>query len=969
MLIDLYKRDEPIQIELTLCKPDYNRTPITVLLTAYNKEYTARFGSIDEFKFKIPRELDGKIKNEDYDLVKGDFVIQVDIDGRKQYFIIKECNEVVNGQKAYKEITVYSYEYMFFHRLIRDYKEQKSLRELLNYIISLFPSWQVGSSDAELMIKERTLNISEKNVLEVLMDIQKTYLCILEFDTVNREIHVSKLENIGKNRGLVLSESNYAKTINIQPNFSEIITRLKCYGNDNISIHALNPTGSDYIETFEYYMSPFKREGDGQGGYQIIKHSDHMSDELCMALLDYREKIEGKKGEFKEYLEHLKDLNSQMNDLKYNTETGLEKLQTDLEKIQDEIDIKMRAGTRNLAELRQEEENKKAEISTKLIQIENKQAEIDEVYNNIAQLRNEIKLENNLSSQELKELDMFIRERTWQDNNYTEAQELYKEGQNILTRLAQPAITFSVDAVNFLKSLDCSIDWECIISGLGDIINIDIESLEKLFEVRLVSYTYSENGNGLSMTFSNKGSLDDPSIYLKDLLKESISTSTTLNMNRVKYGKYVEEDRNTLLDYINAELDLAKQKAFAGKDQEVIIDKRGILLTDKENPDNQVKLIGDLITFTNNGWNTAGTAVSSQGVVAESIFGKIIAGADLTIENSSGTFTVNNEGVTIKGSSLTITDGLDSSHISDSIMDGVVKLDTDYTNGIRMDTDKGIVVSRSDNKVKTTLNASEGIKIEKYENKGLGLDWQKKFFVDDNGDLTAQDLIANNMTLKDGKIKDRNDNVLIDLANGTINLNNFSIINGNISANNIDASSLRVDSANIDGTITADRVKTNWLEAQTIRGNQIEGGTISGVDIDVKRDVNIGNKLIINANNFANGVTWNYETSEKVAQIYIDSASHALFLYSNSGIYANNRRIDIAAASDNINGGTSSFAGNSATRTIAHGLGTTPKTAVAVANEDTNGYLGEVWVDFDSTYIYVGNTGSFTGGMNWIAVA
>jgi hypothetical protein len=67
-------------------------------------------------------------------------------------------------------------------------------------------------------------------------------------------------------------------------------------------------------------------------------------------------------------------------------------------------------------------------------------------------------------------------------------------------------------------------------------------------------------------------------------------------------------------------------------------------------------------------------------------------------------------------------------------------------------------------------------------------------------------------------------------------------------------------------------------------------------------------------------------------------------------------------------GGTASFAGSGAEITIAHGVGAIPSGVSATPTVDPGGYLGEVWVRKDATNIYVGNSGSFTGSFDWIAV-
>jgi|GEM_PF-2428501 len=66
--------------------------------------------------------------------------------------------------------------------------------------------------------------------------------------------------------------------------------------------------------------------------------------------------------------------------------------------------------------------------------------------------------------------------------------------------------------------------------------------------------------------------------------------------------------------------------------------------------------------------------------------------------------------------------------------------------------------------------------------------------------------------------------------------------------------------------------------------------------------------------------------------------------------------------------GTSTFAGQGNEKAIAHGLGATPTAAYATPTVDPQGRLGEVWIRMTATHLYVGNSGSFTGGMSWVAI-
>lgn len=65
--------------------------------------------------------------------------------------------------------------------------------------------------------------------------------------------------------------------------------------------------------------------------------------------------------------------------------------------------------------------------------------------------------------------------------------------------------------------------------------------------------------------------------------------------------------------------------------------------------------------------------------------------------------------------------------------------------------------------------------------------------------------------------------------------------------------------------------------------------------------------------------------------------------------------------------GSGSFAGNNREVTIPHGKGKSPKFVEVQPSQNPGGYLGEIWVRFDQANIYIGNSGSFTGGFSYLA--
>lgn len=65
--------------------------------------------------------------------------------------------------------------------------------------------------------------------------------------------------------------------------------------------------------------------------------------------------------------------------------------------------------------------------------------------------------------------------------------------------------------------------------------------------------------------------------------------------------------------------------------------------------------------------------------------------------------------------------------------------------------------------------------------------------------------------------------------------------------------------------------------------------------------------------------------------------------------------------------GQGNYAGGGEETIIQHGLGRRPKIFDARPAGNSQGYLGETWIDADETTITVGNTGSYQGEFNWFA--
>ncbi|MCM3202899.1 hypothetical protein [Paenibacillus illinoisensis] len=104
--------------------------------------------------------------------------------------------------------------------------------------------------------------------------------------------------------------------------------------------------------------------------------------------------------------------------------------------------------------------------------------------------------------------------------------------------------------------------------------------------------------------------------------------------------------------------------------------------------------------------------------------------------------------------------------LADFLEKSSLQLGRNYNNTV-IDAENGIVVTRGNMMNRTTLNATEGIKIEKNIGTAGSPVWEKRFYVDLEGNLFADDLSTRRLRILDGKLGDA---IILDWEDGiTIN--------------------------------------------------------------------------------------------------------------------------------------------------------------------------------------------------------
>ena len=264
-----------------------------------------------------------------------------------------------------------------------------------------------------------------------------------------------------------------------------------------------------------------------------------------------------------------------------------------------------------------------------------------------------------------------VLEETTPEEEIDLANELLDAGYIELSKVCQPRFSFSLDSVDATKQYEFKDQMRLL--ELGKVITIEKEEGLWYYPALLEISLNLDNSEEFSMTFANAMRLDDWGYTYADLISDASSTSRKVSANWQDILAYSKE-RAEISSLIKDPLDTTLRASFANMvNQEFTVDKNGILgrkkvsETSDEFEDEQVRLINNLLIFTDDNWETAKTAlgkiyytdddgnqVTSYGLIAETIIGSLIMGERLKIKNTNSTVELGAEGITIKKADGTV---------------------------------------------------------------------------------------------------------------------------------------------------------------------------------------------------------------------------------------------------------------------------------------------------------------------------
>lgn len=913
---------EKFTLHLEMHKP--NRSPIGAIQNAFNREITLRLGRLNEVKFTLPywvNRLDKRIKNPEIDRIKTMYQMKMTMNGQSEWFILSNKVKSTSDGKEILNVTFTSLGYQLRGKKIRNWagvwisgefvKEALTAKQVLDNLLST-SVWSVSYIDADFLTKHRSFDFSGTSVLDAVYQVAEKFGGIILWDTEKKSIQLVKQENVGRNQGLEIRYGNYLKSLSQEELADEVVTRLYVYGQDDLTIHRVNPLGTGYHEDFGYFMQGFQMDEDKR----VISSSENgMSDALCIALLDYNKIIEANKGRFKELISQQDAIDKQVSEKEIEIADIAEKIKSQ----QNILDVKQseeRDASVEIAEIaRLEALMKIAQADLTALN-----AQLLVIITQVEEIKAQLNIETIMSPELLQELDNYIFEQDWENGDYTDDGDLYEDSLKDFQELKKPRTVLNLDIISLQNLLEGKQTWKKLV--LGDKFNIVYESFGIKSETQLIEVTIGLDNNSTSITIADTKDIESEEDRLAKILYNSIGTSKVVDMSKFKLDS-INNIKNDVNDLINSEWDAAKHSIISGVDNKTVIDNRGITTTSTTDPNRFLRMNNATIGMTRDGGNTFKTAISADGVISERLIGKILIGEHLEMENTSGKFSFNQFGVTIDGASFTITGGLPKEQIDTSFTEGFFELNKEYSNGIKMDSVSGMVVTRSDDKVRAYFNATDGFKFSTK----TGTLWKDTFYYDVvnnrlvlNGEGNFTELKVNGssvLTADKYKIngdsidKIKTDQIVVGTAKiGTAMIESLEVgknvimgANATISYGQIYNKPYIPQSASDIGAlptntpyltyITSSGIYTGTLSANQINAgyisaNRINGGTISGVTINVTTDLYVGSIV-----NLGGGGTRGIRFNGSSAWIYnsgdFSLTLDASYVYASGDLYSYSR--------------------------------------------------------------------------------
>lgn len=651
MFVDIDYNKRPKKMRLHLAKP--NKQIVSHISEKFNDELSVKLGNVNELNFSIPHyimddESGDKILNPHTETIKEKMLIRAKMGVYSEWFIVDSIEEDADDSDIFN-VSAFSLGYELAGKRISGFEtESMNATEIATQLLDQ-TIWVIKEIDPMFNEMYRSFESGDdSNALDCITQWAETFGGLIVWDTENRQISLKNPNEEGQFKGLTVSYGRFLRTLKRTRTTDEMVTRLWVYGSEDLSIHSVNPTGQGYIEDFSFFMHPFERDANKK----VIKSSYFMSDALCHAILDQKELLQANASNIKTISDELTTKRATL----ITEQSKLDTLEAELENIVELLDT-AKAVLANLesdpskpdttsekadvANLTKQRNAKQSEVDTQKIVVNKAEKDVNDLEDQLNTIQNDINSQANFTEELLEELNPYIIESTWRDDNYINANDLYKDALEKFVEIRQPKVVIEVDIDNLMNIVEEQYYWDKI--ALGELIKVKYHQMNIEYMAKIIEIKYDLEEGTATLTIANTSDLLSDNEKLIQLLYSNSSASSLVQNNKYKWNKVNAVSRQ-VSNLLSSEWDANKQKIIAGVHNSIEVGNRGIIISNPDIPNEIVIMQAGIIALSKDGGETWKTAIKPDGIVAERLIGQIIAGEELMITNASGSFTLDNNG-------------------------------------------------------------------------------------------------------------------------------------------------------------------------------------------------------------------------------------------------------------------------------------------------------------------------------------
>lgn len=606
-------------------------------------------------------EKDGLIWSKEIDISIGDLpltftISYVDMESyngdllQKRETISHTFNNLPYGIKKIEAYYLSNAEYRFGMRYVVTYNNGEGREFKFDFanvhkLKVKFPTMDLthntGNYEEKLTTKYRYFEAETCSWMTMISRIEEAFDCIITFDTYNQIINVYDKDSFGEDTGIIINYENAIKEVNKSQKVSDIVTRL--YVNSpNVSIAEENPLGTEYVEDYSYFIN-----------------NGIMSDKLIKALEVYNKVLEVKNTEFTGY----RLAKNSINQLLIKRKSELTSLQEKYKVENAILSGYIKAGDTEKQASQSEIVTKlENEISEMLATIQTLTDQSDDLFAKMTQIGIDIKKENVSHNGDkifnqtlLDELEDYVIEASITNEYYTLAYTLYQHALEVIKDMNLLYIDFSMTTYDFLNRIVAPDNWNQHIR-IGSRFKLDTEHSDLVDEegnIQLYGFTFTPNtadgfGNVSNLSFTNNK--EPKQTAIKTIADTAKKTNQVSNMTNFWKETWKASANNNIAveEILQNGLDVSAQVVRGkGSINKIDISESGIYVIDAEDENKQIYYGSGLIAITTNKWKTSQLAIDSNGIMAETLIGKVILGAKLEIGNAENTFVINPHGLSV----------------------------------------------------------------------------------------------------------------------------------------------------------------------------------------------------------------------------------------------------------------------------------------------------------------------------------